>query len=91
MPAKLQDRMVYVDAAGDPQCVSACGAVKIPAEFDEVLTALCAYMQLALDCIQLLGGVPGPVAQAILRNIEPAQAAIDWALRNPQPAKGLVH
>ena len=91
MPAKPQDRMVYIDAAGDPQCVSVKFIAAVPSAFEDLFTALSADMQLALDCMKLFGGVPVPVAQAILRNMEPAHAAIDMALRCANPAKGLMH
>jgi hypothetical protein len=81
MTAQDEDRVVYIDHAGKAQCVSAKAVAKLPTSFDEALTTLCADIQLALDCIRLLGGVPIPVAEAILRNIEPAQAAIDMAVR----------
>jgi len=46
-------------------------------------------LQLALDCIAIWGAIPIPVAKAILRNIEPAHAAIDMAIRC-SPAKAKV-
>lgn len=80
------NRIVYIDGHGGPQCFTVTGGVvNIPAEFNSALTALCGDLQLALECIKLFGGVPIPVAKAILRNAEPAHAAIDMAVRNAAP------
>ena len=86
MSDQPQNRMVYIDQHGKPQCVSAKAVPAIPSEFGDCLKTLCADMQLALDCIDEFGGVPVPVAKAILRNMEPAHAAIDMAVRC-SPAK----
>ena len=74
-------RVAYIDQFGDVKCVSAKGAKPIPSEFGDCLQTLCDDLQLALDCLKLFGGVPVPVAKAILRNMEPAHAAIDMAIR----------
>ena len=81
---KPSNRLVYIDQHGDPQCVSA-KAVLDAHELHDALSALAADMELALDCIRTFGGVPLPVARAILRNIEPAHAAIDMAIRCSPP------
>lgn len=74
-------RLVYTDQTGTVRCVSREAIRELPEEFSETLTALCHDLQLALDCIAVFGGVPTPVALAILRDIEPAHAAIDMAVR----------
>ena len=79
MSAQPQDRIAYIDANG-PQCIEAKGLVQIPAEFDEVLAVLYRDLGTALGCAQIFGGVPRPVAEAILRNLEPARCAIDLAV-----------
>ncbi len=91
MNANPQDRLVYTDTSGTVRCISGNALAAMPEEFGEVLTALCADLQLALDCINVFGGVPTPVALAILRNIEPAHAAIDLAVRSGRNQKGNVH
>lgn len=76
-----EDRLVYADQSGTVRCASAAALARLPEEFEPALTALAADLQLALDCIAVFGGVPTPVLLAILRNIEPAHAAIDMAVR----------
>ena len=63
-----------------PVCLSGRGIARVPDEFSDVLKVLSDDLRLALECIQTFGGVPIPVAKAILRNIEPAHAAIDMAI-----------
>ena len=87
----MSDRIVYLDHRGKPQCVSTKAVSDMPVEFTGVLDALCADMALALECLKLYGGIPLPVAKAILRNMEPAHAAIDMCVRMCGPQKGLVH
>jgi hypothetical protein len=91
MTAKPQDRAVYIDALGNARCISAQAIAAMPSEFGDVLTELCSNLQLALDCIGVFGGVPTPVALAILRNIEPAHAAIDLAVRTSRAAERLAN
>lgn len=81
MSDQPQNRMVYIDQYGDVQCISAKAVSTIPSEFGDCLKTLCSDLQLALDCIELFGGVPECVAKAVLRNMEPAHAAIDMAVR----------
>ena len=69
------DRIVSIDAHGRARCINAGTAVEIPFLFGD-----------ALECKRLFGVVPMPVTKAILRNIEPAHAAIDMAIRC-SPAK----
>jgi hypothetical protein len=38
-------------------------------------------MWLAIECLDQFGGIPLPVAREILRNMEPARAAIDMCVR----------
>ena len=74
--------VTYVDAKGDVACVTAeRGLIRIPVEFNGTLQTLDRDLRLALDCVEVFGGIPIPVLQAILRSIEPAQAALDMALR----------
>ncbi len=79
---------VYVNGAGELRCVENHGCIQIPEEFSTVLPALAGYLALAQECIELLGGIPKPVAQAILRNLEPARAALDLALRGAHRDQG---
>ena len=82
-----QDRMPYIDANGDMRCVTRSGAlVAIPAEFKDTLQTLRCDIELALECIQVWGGVPLPVAKAILRGMDQAVAAIDLGLKSRPPA-----
>lgn len=75
--------VTYMDANGDVACVTAEGGVlKIPAEFGGSLRTLDGDLRLALDCIEVFGGIPIPVAKAILRGMEPAHTAIDMAIKN---------
>jgi hypothetical protein len=73
-------RIAYIDQFGDVKCLSPKAVNAIPSEFGDCLKALSADLQLAIDCIDMFGGVPVPVAKAILRNMEPAHAALDMAL-----------
>jgi hypothetical protein len=57
-------------------------SVTIPAGFFKTLDALADDMRLAIECISIFGGVPVPLAKAILRNIDPAIAAINMALKS---------
>ena len=76
------DRVVSINHFGETQCVThADGVLSLPAEFKDALQVLCDYLQLALDYIELFGGVPVPVAKAILRSAEPAHAAIDLTMK----------
>jgi hypothetical protein len=58
------------------------GLVEISPEFTGALTEISDDIYLALEYIELFGGVPKPVAQAILRNLGPVETAIDMALRS---------
>lgn len=80
MSDQPQNRMVYIDQHGNAKCVSAKAVSAMPSEFGDCLQTLCADMLIALECIDLFGGIPVPVAKAILRNMEPAHAAIDMAI-----------
>jgi hypothetical protein len=86
-----EDRLVYIDDKGKPVCVSANAIAAVPSCFSETLLALTADLDLAMDCLRLLGGIPLPVAKAILRNLEPAHAALDMAMRSSTPTERLVH
>jgi hypothetical protein len=57
-------------------------AVAVPIEFAECLHALRDDLALALDCVEIFGDVPVPVAEAILRSIEPVTAGLDLAIKN---------
>lgn len=83
----MTDRVVYIDQLGDVQCVDGRAIAAVPTAFDGTLSALCNDLQLALDCIRVFGGMPVPVAKAILRNIEPAHTAIDLAVRTANRAE----
>jgi hypothetical protein len=76
----MTDRIAYIDSRGNPQCVSCKSLADVPSEFNCVLNVLCTDLELALDCLRTFGGIPLPVAKAILRNMEPAHAAIDMAV-----------
>ncbi|MGO8759338.1 MAG: hypothetical protein ACLQG3_14560 [Terracidiphilus sp.] len=82
-----QDRVAYIDANGDAACITREGGVaEVPREFSTTLRTLCSDLELALDCIEVFGGVPLSVARAILRNIDPAQAALDLAFKSGKGA-----
>jgi hypothetical protein len=71
-----------VNGNGELVCVTAEGGViKIPAEFNRAVCALSNDLNLAFDCLEVFGGIPIPIAKAILRNLEPAHAALDLALK----------
>ena len=92
MSAASQDHMFYIDAFGNGQCLVKDKVTTVPSEFGEVLDVLANDLQLALDCIRIWGGVPLPVATAILRNIDPAHAAFDMAIRYAADVmEGKVH
>jgi hypothetical protein len=85
---QTSNRMVYINEQGKAQCIVLKSEATIPVEFGDVLKEVCADMELALACIDLWGCIPLPVAKSILRNIEPAHAAIDMAIRcSPQKEK----
>ena len=71
----------FTDHTGNLRCADTKAFAPVPTEFCNVLIVLAADLQLALECIDAFGAVPIPVAEAILRNIEPAHAAIDMAVR----------
>jgi hypothetical protein len=75
------NRLAYIDLHGNPQCASCKSLADVPSEFIGALKALHSDLELALDCLHIFKGIPLPVAKAILRNIEPAHAAIDMAVR----------
>jgi hypothetical protein len=78
----MKDRVVSMDSRGRARCFDQAGGnVEIPTLFGCVLDDLAADLELAIECNRLFGVVPVPVAKAILRNIEPARAAIDMAIR----------
>jgi hypothetical protein len=81
---RTASHLTYADARGQIRCVSPQAVAAIPAEFERVLDELCDEIRLALECIALFGGVPIPVARAILRRMEPAHAAIDLRLAAPR-------
>lgn len=92
MADKSPDRMVYLRGNMTPRCISASALALIPEELEEPLFAPVNDLQLAVDCIPVFGGVPLPVAHAILRNLEPARAAIHMAIAaREDAAEGLVH
>jgi hypothetical protein len=80
--AQTEDRLVYTGPDGDVHCISSKALVVIPAAFEEMVATLCSDLRLARDCAMVFGGIPLPVAQAILRNMEPAHAAFDMAILN---------
>jgi hypothetical protein len=88
MSATANDNLIYIDQRGELACVSPKAIAEISEQFNDVLVALSIDLQVALDCLHIWGGIPIPVAKAILRNIEPAHAAIDMAIRS-SPAKPL--
>jgi hypothetical protein len=69
---------------GAPGCMTAEDTVELPLEFARCLQTLADDLDLALDCVAIFGGVPVPVATAILRNMEPVTAALDLAIRSPR-------
>jgi hypothetical protein len=83
---KPENRMVYMDEHGAAHCVVSKALVTIPSEFGDVLTTLHADIQLALVYIETWGAIPIPVARAVQRNLEPARAALDMAIRCAPPA-----
>jgi hypothetical protein len=82
---KPENRMAYVDEKGNVHCVGSKALVTIPSEFGNVLSDLSADIQLALVCIETWGAIPIPVARAVQRNLEPARAALDMAIRCAPP------
>ena len=86
----MAERIVSIDGPGHARCFEGDQSVVIPSGFNCVLDDLAADLELAIECKDLFGFVPVPVAKAILRNIEPAHAAIDMAMRC-SPAKEQVH
>jgi hypothetical protein len=85
--AQTEDRLVYTGPDGDVHCISSKALVTIPAEFEETIATLCSDLRLMRDCVLVFGGVPRPVAEAILLNLGPAQAAFDMAMRNGEPGE----
>jgi len=84
--------LTYVDHTGQLACITASGGtLLIPAEFKDALQVLSNDLLLALDCIEAFGGVPLPVAQAILRNIEPTHTALDLAFKTSSTPRKETH
>lgn len=82
------DRLVYTDRVGDVACITRhAGIARIPAEFRPDLLALSGDLCFALDCMAAFGGIPVPVAKAILRNLDSAQTAIDLGLKSGKAAR----
>lgn len=81
MSSHSQNRAVYLHEDGSLHCITKRSCAQVPFEFSVSLLELYANLQLALDCVPVFGGVPIPVAKAILCNIEPVQAALDMAVR----------
>jgi len=74
--------MTYFDNGGELQCVNGPGAPAIPAEFASALPALYQDLGLAIDCVDVFGGVPAPVAKKILEGLDTVRTALDMALRS---------
>lgn len=93
MTSPLSNRLVWIDEAGEPTCITIHGGIaKIPAEFGETLTAMCDDLALAEECVALFGGVPIPVAKAILRHMDLARAVLGLIVNNAATtAEGKVH
>jgi hypothetical protein len=72
--ADSNERLVYIDEFGGTACVESRGAIKVGNETHDALAVLSRDLQLALDCIDLWGRVPIPVAEAIVRSAKPALA-----------------
>jgi hypothetical protein len=81
MSNSAESRLAYIDQHGRPQCVSPKAVAAMPSDFTDCFKALCNDMWLAIECLDQFGGIPLPVARAILRNMEPARAAIDLCVR----------
>ncbi len=81
MSAQPQDRMVYLKGNNGPRCITAKDLVPIPADFIAASVKLSRDLRLALDCFLAFGGVPRALAQDVLRNLEPAQAGFDLAVK----------
>lgn len=77
----MNDRMVLMSERGRVQCMERRVMLAQPAELEPTLRALAAALNLAVDCMDLWGAIPLPVARAILRNMEPALAAVDMSVR----------
>lgn len=85
---KVGNRLVRVDLNGHARCITDRGGIiALPAEFSGTLQALRCDLDLAESCIEVFGGLPVPVAKAIQRNLEPAQAALDLALKSRKAAR----
>jgi hypothetical protein len=82
------DRIITTRPNGEFICVTKDGGViALPSEFATTLQALRADLDLALECIEVFHGIPIPVAKAIQRNLEPAQAALDLALKSGEAGR----
>jgi hypothetical protein len=81
------NRLAYIDAAGEPHCVSATACPQASVEFVESLDALARDLNLAADCVSLFQGVPRPVALALLRNLNRASAAVGRLIVETAPAE----
>jgi hypothetical protein len=58
------------------QCVGGPGCIEISAESREKLSTLYADLGLAIDCLEVFGGVPIPVKQAVLRGMSGVRDAL---------------
>jgi hypothetical protein len=88
-PPASEDRLAYVDSNGDMKCVTrSASVVAIPAEFRDALRRLRSDLDLALECIELWGGVPVPVTRAILRGTDQTIAALGAGLKSSAAAPG---
>ena len=83
---ECRDRIITVDERGKAQCHSCKAIADVPSDFIGTLKALSSDLELAMDCMKVFKGIPLPVAKAILRNLEPALAAIDMCVRMAENA-----
>jgi uncharacterized protein YbbK (DUF523 family) len=69
MATDTEERMVYVDRAGEPQCVEGGAVMRISDEAFRMLEDLRGHLELAIACREVFGGIPVPVKQALLRSM----------------------
>jgi hypothetical protein len=92
IPERLSDdgvaHALYFDRSDHLRCLSSKALAAIPEDFKDCLQTLSDDIQLALDCLRIFGGVPIPVAKAILRNADLTYTAIDMAVRTTSAIEG---
>jgi hypothetical protein len=78
-----EDRTVitYLDGDGKPTCTVFEGVVEPSPAWPLAMQVLANDLQLAIECMSIFGGVPIPVAEAIIRGAKEVCEGLDSLVR----------